>query len=564
MPAITHRIALSLWLAAPAAAGDVLAPSELASHTPAGLAGTGPSTDPAISADGRYVAFWSQASDLVPNDTNGNYDVFVYDSQTGAVELISVGTGGVSGNGPSIMPAISGDGRYVCFESGTTNLVSPPSSGIFQIFVRDRLAGTTQIASIDSGGAEANNTTEFCDISADGRFVSFASYADNLVLGDAFNGMRDIFVRDRLLGTTIRISTGPGGVDGNSTCAKSTISGDGSYVAFESSSSNLVPGGTTSARQHIYLYDRLAASLTLASADVGGTEGNDDSFEPCLSDGGAFLAFATEATNLLPPPDVSGTDIALRQVVGGGAMERLNLDTVGDPTGTSNYPSLSADGRFAAFYAPNAVPVHTGHLVVRDRALAKTIAVCSEDDGGLPGPGHEAVISADGTTVAMTVSGELVAEDQNGATDIYVRGIGAPARYGFPKMNSLGCLPTIEFSGEARVSNGYALSVSSSSVRNNKTGLLIHGVSGAQAKAFGGGLLYVVQGKRSSLVSSGGTPPPVNDCSGAWTLDLGTMLASSPIGPGVGAGSVLYLQWWGRDTPNTVQLSDALQVVVAP
>jgi hypothetical protein len=208
--------------------------------------------------------------------------------------------------------------------------------------------------------------------------------------------------------------------------------------------------------------------------------------------------------------------------------------------------------------------MQTGHLVVRDRALAKTIAVCAEDDGGQPAPGHEAVISADGTTVAMTVSGELVAADQNGATDIYVRGIGAPVRYGFPTMNSLGCLPTIEFSGEARISNGYALSVSSSGVRNNKTGILIHGVSGAQAKAFSGGILYVVQGKRSAVLSSGGTPPPANDCSGSWSLDLGTLLAGSPVGPGIVAGSVLYLQWWGRDTPSTVQLSDALQIVVAP
>ena len=570
MPARLLRIVLPCLLASSALAGDVLAPSRLASATPSGAAGNGQSLDPAISADGRYVAFWSLASDLVPNDNNGNVDVFLRDDLTGTVELISVSTTGESGNGPSIQPSISADGRYVCFNSGTTNLVSPPSSGLFLIFVRDRLAGTTEVVSVSSGGAPANNTTEFGNISADGRFVAFASYADNLVPGDPLNGVRDLFLRDRLLDTTILVSQSPLGAASNGNCLSPSVSGDGRYVAFTSQASNLVPGGTTLNGLHIYLYDRLAGSIALASADPIGNEANGQSYDPDISDDGNWLAFTSEATNLLPPPNQGGNDIVLRHQPS-GALERANVTSTGAELLSGGFPTLSADGRFVAFFAPGILSGQNGNLAVRDRWLDQTIEVCANDDGGLltsVPSGTFAAISADGTTVAMTVWAPLVAADGNFTGDIYLRGIGAPVRYGTPKPNSLGCLPAIQFSGEARVSNGYALTVSSTGVLNNKNGLLVHGIAGPAAKPFAGWFLYVEQGKRSMLLNSAGTAQPAKDCSGSWTVDLGNVLAGSPIGPAAVAGSALYLQWWGRDPgfnpPDSAQLSDALQVVVGP
>jgi hypothetical protein len=150
---------------------------------------------PSISSDGRYISYYSRASNLVPGDTNGDYDIFVYDRQTGITERVSIASDGTESNDDSYAPSISADGRYVTFESDADNLVEEDTID-GDIFVHDRQLGTTIKISITSIGSLANGTSTDPSISADGRFVAFRSYASNLVDGDS-NGVADIFVRDR-------------------------------------------------------------------------------------------------------------------------------------------------------------------------------------------------------------------------------------------------------------------------------------------------------------------------------------------------------------------------------
>jgi len=208
-----------------------------------GTQGNGDSGCPSISADGRYVAFQSYASNLVPGDTNEVGDVFVHDRLTGQTTRVSVASDGTEGNDYSRRPSISADGRYVAFASLASNLVPGDTNGTWDVFVHDRLTGQTTRVSVASGGAQGNSGSWCPSISADGRYVAFQSYASNLVPGDT-NGVLDVFVHDRLTGQTTRVSVASDGTQGDSYSFGSSISADGRYVAFSSLASNLVPGDT--------------------------------------------------------------------------------------------------------------------------------------------------------------------------------------------------------------------------------------------------------------------------------------------------------------------------------
>jgi Tol biopolymer transport system component len=198
---------------------------------------------PSISADGRYVAFTSRASNLVPGDTYGTWDVFVHDRLTGQTTRVSVASDGTEGIGVSDHPSISADGRYVAFMSYASNLVPGDTNGWADIFVHDRLTGQTTRVSVASDGTEGNGDSWTPSISADGRYIAFTSRASNLVPGDT-NGREDVFVHDRLTGQTTRVSVASDGTEGNNHSVGGSISADGRYVAFDSWASNLVPGDT--------------------------------------------------------------------------------------------------------------------------------------------------------------------------------------------------------------------------------------------------------------------------------------------------------------------------------
>ncbi len=350
----------------------------------AGAEVVGHSYNSSISGDGRYVAFQSESSGLVAGDTNLFMDVFVRDLQTSQTTRVSVDSAAVEGNHNSVEPAISADGRYVAFISFATNLVPSDTNAAWDVFVHDRQTGQTVRASVDSAGAESGVPIPSGppSISADGRYVAFVSLSTNLVPGDT-NGFQDVFVRDLQLGLTTRVSVDSGGAQGNSDADTPSISSDGHFVAFYSNASNLVVGDNA-AGPDIFVHDRDTGATTRVSVSSSGAEGNAGSFDPSISGDGRSVAFFSSATNISPgdsnfEPDVFVHD---RQ---NGQTTRVSVDSSGvQGNNDSQVPSISADGRFVAFssWASNLVPGDTNgqyEVFLRDRGPGPITRFCFGD-----------------------------------------------------------------------------------------------------------------------------------------------------------------------------------------
>jgi Tol biopolymer transport system component len=322
----------------------------------AGSEGDGLSSGPSMSADGRFVAFYSDATNLVAGDLNGARDVFVHDRQTGETTRVSVDSSGVEGNGLSSGPSISADGRFVTFYSDANNLVQGDANAVRDVFVHDRQTGVTTRVSVDSSGAEANAASSGPSISADGLFVAFYSDATNLVPGDG-NAVRDAFVHNRQTGVTTRVSVDSSGAEGNALSSGPWISGDGQSVAFYSDATNLVSTDTNGVRD-VFVHDLTGGRTTLVSADSHEVIGNDKSGDPSISFDGRYVAFYSDATNL-----VSGDTNAVRDVFvhdrQTGFTGRVSVDSGGvQGDGASNGAAISGSGHDVAFYsdATNLVP----------------------------------------------------------------------------------------------------------------------------------------------------------------------------------------------------------------
>jgi len=213
---------------------------------PAGVQGDRGSSYPTISADGRRIAFESGATNLVAGDANGSPDIFVRDLELGSTACASVDPGGVPGNGGCSYSCISPDGQSVAFGSGSSNLVAVDVNGLTDVFVRDLEFGRTSLVSVGSDGVQGNGISQahtLAALSRNGRFVVFKSQADNLVPGDT-NGAQDVFLRDRLWGTTRRMSVSTAGQEALGWSSQPSLSADGRHVAFYSFAPNLVRGDT--------------------------------------------------------------------------------------------------------------------------------------------------------------------------------------------------------------------------------------------------------------------------------------------------------------------------------
>jgi hypothetical protein len=232
-----------------------------------GQVGNSSSNNPAISPDGRFVAFDSYATILVSGDTNGHADIFVHDRQTGVTERVSVSSTGEQGNEESNSPSISADGRYVSFTSLATNLVANDSTERLDIFVHDRWLNTTQQVSLSSEGHEANYNSGRSDISADGRYVTFTSGATNLVPG-LTSIIARVFVHDRQTGATELVSIGLNGQEPDGESGEQDITGSSGYeIVFASSASNLVISNTNGFFHDAFVRFRPPISLTLNYSD---------------------------------------------------------------------------------------------------------------------------------------------------------------------------------------------------------------------------------------------------------------------------------------------------------
>lgn len=282
---------------------------------PGGRLANGFSRDPVISADGLHVAFGSDASNLVAADTNGTHDIFVRDLLAGATRRVSVGPSGRQANGLSFSPAISADGRFIAFESVASNLVAGDTNGYADVFVRDRLARTTRRVSVGAGGRQSDRESMFPAISANGRYVAFLSVATNLIPGDN-NAVADVFVRDRVARLTSRVSVGPGErqADGASVLPPA-ISATGRYVSFSSAASNLVAADTNGERD-VFVRDRLAAVTWRVSVGTGGEQGDNRSFSSAISADGRHVAFHSIASNLVAADTNRASDVFVRDRIG--------------------------------------------------------------------------------------------------------------------------------------------------------------------------------------------------------------------------------------------------------
>ena len=356
-----------------------------------------------FSSDGRFVVFDSLATNLVAGDTNGAADVFLRDLQAGTIERISVGPGGVQGNALSFQPSISENGRWVVFASNASNLVANDGNGSMRdTFLYDRLSGSVELVSIGLGGVPSNGQSNYGEVSDDGRRVVFQSLSTNLVAGDT-NGFSDIFLRDRVSGTTSRIDVAPDGTQGNGRAGYARISADGNTIAYSNDASNLVPGDTNN-RTDVFVFDRPTATTSRIDVSSSGAQANDECSLPYLSGAGRFVVFSGAATNLVPG-DSNGQVDAFWHDLDTGHTRRVSL-------GENN--------------------------VQGDQGSAATD------------------VSDDGRVVAFnSFSGNLVSDDTNGVQDTFIRELwAAPLAFCPATPNSTGAPAALSIEGPPLVSGG--------------------------------------------------------------------------------------------------------------
>ncbi len=374
-----------------------------------------------ISADGRYVAFQSKSSNLVPSDTNNTRDIFVRDRELRTTERVSVDSLGVEGNGFSSNPSLSSNGRYVVFESLADNLVPNDTNSAQDIFIHDRETGVTERVSVNSAEVESNDNSLLASVSAGGRYVAFQSSATNLVSGDT-NNSHDVFVRDRELGTTERISISNLGIEGNRDSIYPMISDDGRFVAFQSFSSNLIAGTISS---NIFVYDRDLNSLEVVSVSSLGQTGNDVSEFPFISGSGRYVAFQSYATNLVSGDNNNDIDLFFhdRQT---GVTKKVSVNLAGgNSEGVSGNISISSNGKYTTFWSTADSLIlednndESGHLGV----MAVNFFLHNTETGEtqiISRDARHGLLSSDGNAVIFEVADLQIEGDNNGFYDIAI------------------------------------------------------------------------------------------------------------------------------------------------
>jgi Tol biopolymer transport system component len=362
--------------------GSDATPVTLVSRGLGGLPGDAASIPVSISADGGTVLFRSFASNLVVGDTNLKWDLFVFTLATGTVERVSVGAGGEQANDHSLQGTLSADGRYVAFASSATNLWPGGTTGS-QVYVRDRVTGSLDLVSVSSGGAVGDGSSGKPSISADGRFVAFESTAGNLG-GDAPANSSGIYLRDRQSGTTTLVSVDSGGHSAIGDAQNPVISVDGRFVAFDSDATNLDPrdGGPNN---DVFVHDRVSGTTELVSVATDDTAPAGDSFLPAISADGRFITYTSDADDIVPDDTNEALDVFVRDRHRGTtqrvSLTRTGLEANGDSEDPyfDDGPRISATGRYIAFesYATN----------LRGGGSGENSATYVRDLGDPPAPG---------------------------------------------------------------------------------------------------------------------------------------------------------------------------------
>ncbi len=396
------------------------------------------SSQPVISADGRFVAFTSKATNLVPGDTNRKTDIFVRDLLLGVTERVSVATNGAQGNDHSNEPAISGNGRFVVFTSEATNLVPESQDrddwyrgpGIY-VYLHDRQTHTTELVSISSSGVPADERAWLGDVSFDGRYVIFSSHCEHLVQPDYNGNRRDVFYHDRVTGLTRMIDLLPNGQNPWEGGSFSGISADGNRIVYRSLDGGLV-AGDTNLDFDTFVYDVAAGTTRRVSVTSSGGQGNDMANRPGISADGWFAVFDTTST-LVTGDTNNRSDIFVHDLAA-GTTTRVSVKTGGAQANNhSTQASLSGDGRFVVFIstATNLVTGDTNRqsdIFLHDRQTGVTSRV-SLTAGGAEATGGASTaprIAADGHSVVFLSKAKNLIPGLNpgAAGQIYVRVLG--------------------------------------------------------------------------------------------------------------------------------------------
>jgi flagellin-like hook-associated protein FlgL len=309
----------------------------------------GGSYSPQITPDGQYAVFSSDASNLVSGDTNGLTDIFVKNILTGQVTRVSTTSSDVQALGNSTNAQITADGRYVLFQSDATNLVSSDTNATIDIFLKDLQTGLLTRVNVDSNGNQATGgISSVAQITPDGRYVLFQSDATNLVSGDT-NGTGDIFMKDLVTGMLTRVSTNSAGDQGNAHAADATITPDGKYVTFRSNSSNVF-AGDTNGTYDVYVKELSTGNVALVSSDSAGTIGNGLSIISSTTSDARYVTYYSQATNLVSGDTNALRDIFVKDLLT-GQTSRVNVNNSGTQAsgGLSSNPRITPDGRYIIF-----------------------------------------------------------------------------------------------------------------------------------------------------------------------------------------------------------------------
>jgi Tol biopolymer transport system component len=398
----------------------------------------GNSLAPRLTPDGRFVVFLSEATDLLPGlvgpphpnlfrreRTNGN----------GALTLLSVDVAGVRGANDHCGDfAVTLDGRFVAFASPASNLVPNDTNGVSDVFVRDVVLGQTVLVSVRvSGAVPGRGASRDPAISADGRFVAFVSEADDLVANDT-NGTAGVFIRDLGAGTTTRVTSSSGPpLLGQRILGGPQITPDGRYVAFASTGSNLVAGVTNTAGD-VYRYDRVTGVTTCVSTNAAQAfaqaiglkpGGLPTSWHPSLSDDGQVVTFLTSAQPPQPTPNRVPLTLILRRDLSSDALVAVATNVFAFPPPDAESPAcvVSSAGRYIA-YAQAGPGAQAAQLYRWDASSSAVVLVSVGSDGQAPASAtcRSPTMSVDGRYVAfLSRATNLVATAVNGDYQVYVR-----------------------------------------------------------------------------------------------------------------------------------------------
>ncbi|MBI5431651.1 MAG: hypothetical protein HZA52_02350 [Planctomycetes bacterium] len=516
----------------------------------------------ALSGDGRWIAFHNESAAYFP------FPLFTVlrDRWADTYEPLALDLTGqpVKNNCHIDAGALSHDGRWVVFAAGPDNLVANDSNGIVDIVVRDRALEVYELASVGPGGVQTDNWSTHAVITDDGRFVAFTSRATTLAIGDA-NGLEDVFVRDRHLGVTERISVALGASDSDGMSQYPSLTSDGRFVCFESRASNLVIGDTNAAND-VFLRDRAAGTTTVLSTPTGSVHPV-GGWKPWIAKDGSSVAFGV-------PTAAYGYSGATLGVVAldltTSALELVSLDPAGVPIFVSDRSMLSADGRFVVFNDGHTEP----EVYRRDRALQRTELASVR----LPGKSGNAMsshphVSDDGRLVAFTSNSKELVNPMcvpNSSFNLFVRDFDGPATtpiaYGTSKLSSESCSALIGAVGVASASGLDTFRLVGELAPRGRFGCVVWGVRQASTP-FGGGTLYVqLPARRTQVADSGGNFVCGGCvCSGAWSFAFThEYMRAHGLAPGTTVYSQILFRDPGFDPPNDVGLTDALAWTLAP